>query len=91
MKKIGDVVDNAVVKKTVYNKLKTKVNKLDKKLPKATTLIYISQYNTDKRDLEKKKLEMLIKKIPDVSSLVTTTVLHTKLKKLRTKYLTLVV
>ena len=56
MKKISDVVDNAVVKNTVYNKLKTKVNKLDKKLPETTTLIYISQYNTDKRDLEKKNL-----------------------------------
>ena len=54
MKKLSDVVDNAVVKNTVYNKLKAKVNKLDKKLPEATTLIYISQYNTDKRNLEKK-------------------------------------
>ena len=38
---------------------KTKVNNLDKKVPDATTLIHINQYNTDKH--VEKKLDMLIR------------------------------
>ena len=41
-------VDNEVVKNTKFNTLKTKVNSFKKKIPEATTLIHISQYNTDK-------------------------------------------
>ena len=37
-----------------FNTLKTKVNKFDKKIPDATTLIHINQYNTDKQNLEHK-------------------------------------
>ena len=32
----------------------TKVNSLGKKIPDATTLIHINQYNTDKQYLEKR-------------------------------------
>ena len=45
---------NEVVKNIKLNTLKTKVNILDKKIPDATTLIQINQYNTDHRSLEKK-------------------------------------
>ena len=61
LKKLSDVVYNEVVKNAKLNTLKAKVNKLDKKIPDATTLIYINQYNTDKQNLEN-KLEMSIKK-----------------------------
>ena len=44
-----------------FNTLKTKVNNLEKTIPDLTTLILISQYNTDKQNLEK-KMEMLIQK-----------------------------
>ena len=37
LKKLGDAVDNEVVKNTKFNKLKTKVNSLEKKIPHATT------------------------------------------------------
>ena len=47
-KKLSDVVDNELVKNIKFNKLKTKVNNLDKRIPNATTLIHINQYNTDK-------------------------------------------
>ena len=60
LKKLSDVVDNEVVKNAKFNTLKTKVNSLEKKIPDATTLIHINQYNTDKQNLEK-KLEILIK------------------------------
>ena len=54
LKKLRDVVDNEVVKITKFNTLKTKVNELDKKIPDATPLIHINQYNTDKQNVEKK-------------------------------------
>ena len=54
LKKLSDEVDNVVVKNTKFNTLKTKVNKLDKKLSDAATLIHINQYNTDKQNFEKK-------------------------------------
>ena len=53
-KKLSDVVNNEVVKNTKFNTLKTKVKNLETKIPDATTLIHINQYNTDKQNLEKK-------------------------------------
>ena len=75
---------NEVGKNRKFNTLKTEVNNLDKKIPDATTLIHINQYNRDKKNLEK-KMEMLIKKIADVSGLVTTTVLNTKISEVENK------
>ena len=54
MKNLIVVVDNKVVKNTKFNKLKIKVNNLDKKIPVAAFLIHINQYNKDKLNLEKK-------------------------------------
>ena len=53
LKKLIDMVDDQVVKKTKFNILKTKVNKLDKNISDTTVLILISQYNTDKQKLFK--------------------------------------
>ena len=36
----------------MYNKLNTKNNNLENKIPDATTLIHINQYNTDKHSSE---------------------------------------
>ena len=58
-KKLNDVVDKQVVKKTKFKTLKTKSNKMDKRILDATILIYINQYKTDKQIL-KKKFKMLI-------------------------------
>ena len=66
LKKLSDVVDNEVVKNTKFNTLKTKVNNLEKKIPDATTLIHINQYNTDKQNLEK-KVKYVDRKIPVAS------------------------
>ena len=46
-------MSNEVVKNTKFNKLKTKVSKLDRKIPDATALIHINQYNTDTKYREK--------------------------------------
>ena len=54
--------------------LKTKVNKIDKKIPNATTLIYIID-TAQTNKIWRKKLDWNVdKKIPDVSGLVATTV-----------------
>ena len=54
LKMLINVVDNEVVKKTMFNTLRIKVDKLDKKTPNGTTLIHINQYNTDKQNLKRK-------------------------------------
>ena len=51
--KLNDVVDNEVVKNTKFNTPKTKVNDLENKIPDASTLIWLNQYNTDKQNLGK--------------------------------------
>ena len=50
LKNLSDLVDKNV-KITKFNKLNTKLNKLDKKVLDATTLIHINQYNTDKQKM----------------------------------------
>ena len=54
LKKLINVVDNEFFIKTKFNTQNTKVNNFDKKIPNATILIQINQYNTDKQNLEKK-------------------------------------
>ena len=44
LKRLSYVVDNEVVKNIKFNTLKMRLNKLDKKIPDATTLICINQY-----------------------------------------------
>ena len=59
----SNVVKNDVVKKTVYDKLVTKVNNID-----TTGFVLKTTYDTDKSDLEK-KISDADKKIPDTSDL----------------------
>ena len=54
LKKLNDVVDNKVIENAKFNTLRTTVNSLERKIPDATTLIQLNQYNTDKQNLEKK-------------------------------------
>ena len=53
LKKLRDVV-NKLLKVQKFNTLKTKVNRLDNKLPYATSLIHINQYNIGKTKFGKK-------------------------------------
>ena len=52
--KLSALVIKEIVKKTKFNKLNTKINNLELKIPGTTRLIPINQYNTDKQNLEKK-------------------------------------
>ena len=85
--KLSDVVKNDVVKKTVSDKLVTKVNSID-----TSVFVLKTKYDTDKTELENKiphtsglvkkvdynaKITELEDKIPDVSSLATKTALTT--------------
>ena len=56
------MVENYSVKKTVYDKLVTKVNGIDTKIPTTSGLVNKTQYVLNKQDLEKKKLKMLTKR-----------------------------
>ena len=90
MKKLSDVVDNEVFKKTKFNTIKTKVNNLEKRIPDAATSVCINQCNTGKQNLEK-IIGNVNEKIPYTSGLVTTTVLNTKTSEVEKKLLVLVV
>ena len=79
MIKLSDVVKNNVVKKTVHDKLVTKVNNID-----TNDFVLKTNYDTNKTELEKKILDMthfvkeaklteLENKTPDASSLATKT------------------
>ena len=48
LKELSDVVKNQVVKNRNFNKLNTKENNLENKVPAVATLIHINQYNTEK-------------------------------------------
>ena len=61
MGKLINLVNYDVVKKTVYDKLVTKVNNID-----TTGFGLKTKYDTDKSDLEK-KISDAEKKIPDAS------------------------
>ena len=43
LKKLSDVVNREVIKDTEFNKINTQLNKLDKNIDDATTLILINQ------------------------------------------------
>ena len=81
MENLSDAVDNEVDKNTKFNTLKRKVNNLEKKIPDASTLILINQYNTN---LERKKRDN-DEKIPDTCRLVTTIALNTKISEVENK------
>ena len=89
LKKLRDFADNEVVKNANTNRLKTKINNLDKKNSDATALIHINQFNTNKQNLEKKKIEML-RKNPDFSGLVTTIVVNKRISEVKNKILDIV-
>ena len=72
------------LKTKVDDKLNTKVNNFENKIPDATTLIHINQHNTDKQNLEK-TIGDVDEKIPDVSGLVITTVLNAKIGEVENK------
>ena len=55
-------MDNDIVKKVVYNRLDTKVNASDTKLPSTSWLVTKTQYDSEKQNLEKKRLKMLIRR-----------------------------
>ena len=99
--KLSDIVDNKVVKNTKFDTLRTKANKLEKKIPDATTLIQINQCHADKQSLilDTVVLEFKVATVLDIkssefenkilvtSNLVTTIVLHTKISEVEDKTL----
>ena len=84
MSKLSNIVKNYVVKKTVYDKLVTKVNGIPFNNIDTSDFVLKTKYNTDKTELKnvtdfviKAKLTELENKIPDISNLATKTALTT--------------
>ena len=75
LNKLRNVVNNEVVKKTVYDILVVKADAID-----SSGFALKSKYDTDKLDLEK-KINGTDKKIPDVSGLVRKQIIMLKLLK----------
>ena len=73
LSKLSNVVDNNVVKKTVYDIHVIKVNAIDTKIPRG--LVTKTQYYLDNQSLEK-KIEHVDKKIPNAKGLVKKTDLN---------------
>ena len=67
--KLSNLVDNGLVKNTVYDKLLTKVNTIDTRIPRTSVSVTKIQFDSYKLDLEK-KTEDFNKKIPSTSGLV---------------------
>ena len=79
LSKISNVVNNEVVKKTVYDKLVAKVNNTD-----TIGLVLKTKYDTDKSILEK-KISDAYKKFPDTSRLVKKTDYNAKITEIESK------
>ena len=77
--KLSNVVKNDVIKKTVYDKLVAKVNKIE-----TTGFVLKTTYDTDKSDLEK-RISDADKKIPDTSDVVKKTDLNAKITEIEAK------
>ena len=88
--KLSDVVDNDLVKKTTNDKLTTKLNVIDTRVPGTSRLLSKIQYHFDKQNLEK-NIEVVNKKIPDTSGLVKKIDCNTKITEIEKKYLLLLV
>ena len=86
LSKLSSVVNNDVVKKTVYDKLVAKVSNID-----TSRFLLKTKYYTDKSDLkQKKKISDADNKIPNISGLKKQTVMLNLLKK-KVKYLVFLV
>ena len=73
------------MKKTVHNKVNTKVNYLENKIPDASTLIQTNQYDTNKKSLEEKNGEVE-NRILDASGFVKKNIYDAEISENEKKY-----
>ena len=85
LSKLGNVVNNDVVKKNVYDKLVAKINNID-----SSGFVLKTKYQIDKSDLEK-KISDANKKISDTCGLIKKSDYHSKISEIESKNLVLVV
>ena len=81
LSKLSNLVNNEVVKKTVYDKLVAKLNDID-----TGGFVLKTKYTADKSDLEQ-KISDADKKIPYTNGLVKKQIIMLKLVKQKAKYL----
>ena len=80
LSKLINVVNNKVVKKTVYDKLVAEVNNID-----TSRFVLKTKYDTDKSYLEK-KIRDADKEIPHINGLVKKTDYNAKTPEIKKKY-----
>ena len=68
---LSNVVDN-VVKKSVYNQFVTKLNTTNTKIPSTSELVTKTQYESDKKGLQKRIEDVDKNKTASITGLVTT-------------------
>ena len=78
LRKLSNVVDKNIVKKTVYDKLVIKTNDIDTKIPSKSELVTEKQHNSDKQSLET-KIKDVDKKVPNTSGLLKKTDYNTEI------------
>ena len=69
---LSNVVDNDVVKKTVYGQLLIKVDPVGAKIPRTSRLVAETQHDLDKQGLER-RIDNVDKKITNTSGMVNKT------------------
>lgn len=74
-------IDNDV-KKSVCDKLVTKINAIDSMIPSTSGLITITQYDSDKQDLEE-KIDYLEKKMPNTRGLHKNSKIESKINSIK--------
>ena len=68
---LSNIVDN-VVKKTAYNQFVTKLNTTNTKIPSTSELVTKTQYDSDKKGLQKRIEDVDKNKTASITGLVTT-------------------
>ena len=84
LRKLSKVKDNNLVKKNVYDQLVMKVNATGTKIPATSLLITKTQYDSGKKGLGKKIVD-IDKKIPNTSGLVKKTDCNSKITEIENK------
>ena len=77
-------MDSDIVKKIVYEKLFTKANTIDTKIPSTGRLVTKTRFNSDKQGIESKIVD-IDQKIPNISGVVKNTYFNTKVTRMENK------
>ena len=82
-------MDAGVAKQTIFDKMVTKVDTIDKKISSASELVLKTLYNLERKNFKKEKTDCLHKKISNTTELVKKMIKTKKLQLLKRRCLIL--